>query len=219
MQVEIWSDVVCPWCYIGKRRLEAALDRFEHADEVEVTWRSFELQPDSPAVPEGTMVDRMAARFGTTPDAAAARLAEMDRTAADAGLTFRLADTRGGNTFTAHRLLHLARRSGHGGALKEAFLQANFVDTEAIGDPDVLRRIAVSVGLEPADVDEVLAGDRYAEDVRAEEAEAGRLGANGVPFFVFDRALAVPGAQGSDVFLQVLEEAWARSHPEVTVGE
>jgi predicted DsbA family dithiol-disulfide isomerase len=217
MQVEIWSDVVCPWCYIGKRRFESALDRFAHADDVEVTWRSFELDPGTREVPDGTMAARMGRKYGLSPEVAAEKLVDMDRTAEAEGLAFHLADTVGGNSFAAHRVLHLARESGRADELKEALLHASFITAEAIGDPAVVRAAAVSVGLDPAEVDDVLAGDRYAEEVRAEEAQAVELGATGVPFFVFDRTWAVPGAQDADVFLQVLERAWARSNPDEVV--
>jgi predicted DsbA family dithiol-disulfide isomerase len=219
MQVEIWSDVVCPWCYIGKRRFETALGRFAHADDVEVTWRSFELDPDAPRVPDGTMAARLGRKYGMPPEVAAQKLVDMDATADAEGLAFHLADTVGGNSFTAHRVLHLARAHGRADELKEALLHASFITADAVGDPAVLRAAAMQVGLNPAEVDEVLAGDRFAAEVRAEEAEAGELGATGVPFFVFDRTWAVPGAQDPDVFLQVLERAWARSHPKVAVTD
>jgi predicted DsbA family dithiol-disulfide isomerase len=217
VQVEIWSDVVCPWCYVGKRRFETALNRFAHADEVEITWRSFELDPTAQQVPDGTMAALVARKYGVALEVAAEKLVGMDRTAEAEGLAFHLADTVGGNSFSAHRVLHLARRTGHDDELKEALFHAAFISAEPVGDPAVVRAAAVSVGLDPAEVDEVLAGDRYAEEVRAEEAEAGELGATGVPFFVFDRTWAVPGAQEADVFLQVLERAWARSHPDEVV--
>ena len=212
MLVEIWSDVVCPWCYIGKRRFEAALARFEHADEVEVRWRSFELDPQAPFLRSGTMAEHLAAKYGTTVEEAAGRLAHMDAMARAEGLDFDLARTRGGNTFAAHRLIHLAyeRDAATGAAVKEALLRAYFVDLQPVSEPEVLVAVAVAAGLDRAEVEALLEGDRFAAEVRAEEAEAAALGATGVPFFVVDRAFAVPGAQDADTFLAVLRRAWDR---------
>ena len=212
MLVEIWSDVVCPWCYIGKRRFEAALARFEHADEVEVRWRSFELDPQAPFRRSGTMAEHLAAKYGTTVDEAAGRLEHMDAMARDEGLDFHLARTQGGNTFAAHRLIHLAyeRDAATGAAVKEALLQAYFIELQPVSEPDVLVEVGVAAGLDRAEVEQLLEGDRFASEVREEEAEAAALGATGVPFFVFDRAFAVPGAQDPDTFLTVLRRAWDR---------
>ena len=217
MKVEIWSDVVCPWCYIGKRRFEAALARFEHADEVEVTWRAFELNPAAPFSTSRTMAEQLAAKYGRSVAQADAMLSQMDAAFAGEGLTVHLADTAGGNTFAAHRLLHHALEVGGvelQGRLKEALLHAYFVETRHVSDPDVLAEVAASVGMDPAEVAGVLDDPtRHADAVRAEEAEAAELGATGVPFFVIDRAFAVPGAQDADTFLTVLQRAWQRSHP------
>lgn len=215
MKVEIWSDVVCPWCYIGKRRFEAALARFEHADAVEVRWRSFELDPHAPAVRSGNMVEHLAAKYGMTVDVARARLQELDALAATEGLRYDLARTAGGNSFDAHRLVHLGydRDPATGGAVKEALLHAYFVDLRPVGDHTALTAAAVGAGLDPDEVAEVLAGDRFADAVRADERQAAELGCTGVPFFVIDRALAVPGAQDADTFLATLRRAWSRSHP------
>ncbi len=215
MLVEIWSDIVCPWCYIGKRRFETALEQFEHADEVQVQWRSFELDRHAPLRREGRMAEHLAAKYGTTVEQAAARLEEMDRMAEKDGLTYDLARTQGGNTFAAHRLIHLgyAKDAATGAALKEALLRAYFTELLPISEPDVLQQVGASVGLDPDDVAELLEGDRFADEVRHDEAEAAALGCTGVPFFVIDRAFAVPGAQNSDTFVEVLRRAWDRSHP------
>jgi predicted DsbA family dithiol-disulfide isomerase len=213
VQVEIWSDVVCPWCYIGKRRFEKALARFEHADEVEVHWRSFELDPRAPARREGDSAEHLAAKYGMPVEVARQRLAEMDRLAAEEGLDYELAETTGGNTFDAHRLIHLGEEHGVGDAVKEALLHAYFVERVPVSDADVLRRVGVGAGLDPGEVDELLGGSRFADAVRADEAEATELGATGVPFFVIDRAFGVPGAQDDETFLAILRRAWERSHP------
>jgi predicted DsbA family dithiol-disulfide isomerase len=216
MQVEIWSDVVCPWCYIGKRRFEAALSEFEHADEVEITWRSFELDPHAPRLPDRSMAEQLAAKYGRSVEQAGDMLASMDRLAAAEGLDYDLAATTGGNTFDAHRLLHLANSLGLGGATKEALLHTYFVERVPVSDHDVLRRVAAAAGLPHGEVEDLLAGDRYAAEVRADEAEAHELGATGVPFAVVDRSFAVPGAQDAETVLAVLRRAWDRSHPVLT---
>ena len=217
MLVEIWSDIVCPWCYIGKRRFETALAEFEHADEVEVRWRSFELDPHAPFRRSGNMAEHLAGKYGMSVEEAAGRLESMDRMAAAEGLGYDLARTQGGNTFAAHRLLHLAYEHGSdtGAAMKEALLKAYFVDLQAISEPDVLIDVAAGVGLDPDEVSELLESDRFAGEVRRDEAEAAALGCTGVPFFVFDRAFAVPGAQDADTFLATLRRAWERSHPTI----
>jgi predicted DsbA family dithiol-disulfide isomerase len=220
MQVEIWSDVVCPWCFIGKRRFEDALARFPHADDVEVRWRSFELDPSAPFSHGVDNAVRLANKYGVSREQAEAMLERMTRVADDEGLAFRLDIARSGRTFDAHRLLHLAAEHGRQDALKEALLSAYQEKGEHIGDPDVLTKVALEVGLEEDEVREVLAGDRYADDVRRDEREAHEIGVQGVPFFVFDRRFAVSGAQASDVLLEVLERAWADRQPvEIIAGD
>ncbi len=218
--VEIWSDVVCPWCYIGKRRFEAALSRFEHADSVQVRWRSFELDPRAPFRRSGGMADHLAAKYGMTVEEARRRLADMDSMAAAEGLAFDLARTQGGNTFDAHRLIHLAYEAGpeRGAATKEALLHAYFVDFLPVSEPDVLLEVGVAQGLERKEIEQLLAGDRFQAEVRADEAGAQSLGATGVPFFVIDRAFAIPGAQDPDTVLAVLRRAWDRRPTVVVQG-
>jgi predicted DsbA family dithiol-disulfide isomerase len=213
--VEIWSDIVCPWCYIGKRRFEAALERFDHRGEVEVRWRSFELDPRAPFRRPGTMVDHIAAKYGMSVEDAAARLEALNSLAAQDGLTYDLARTQGGNTFDAHRLVHLGYESGPatGAAVKEALLKAYFVDLLPVSEPDVLVEVGTSAGVDTDDIRKTLDSDRFSAEVRADELDAANLGCTGVPFFVIDRAFAIPGAQDADTMLLTLERAWARSHP------
>ncbi|HET6963539.1 MAG TPA: DsbA family oxidoreductase, partial [Acidimicrobiales bacterium] len=215
MLVEIWSDIVCPWCYIGKRRFESALARFEHADDVEVRWRSFELDPNAPFLRSGNMALHLAAKYGMTVEQATDRLQSLNRMAAEEGLDYDLAHTKGGNTFAAHRLIHLgyATDPATGAALKEALLEAYFIRLLPVSEPDVLVETAVKCGLDAGEVTEVLESDRFAGDVRRDEAEAAALGCTGVPFFVLDRAFAVPGAQDPETFLATMRRAWDRSHP------
>jgi predicted DsbA family dithiol-disulfide isomerase len=220
MQVEIWSDVVCPWCFIGKRRFEDALSRFPHAGEVEVVWRSFELDPSAPFSHGVDNATRLAGKYGVSREEAERMLDRMTRVADDEGLSFRLDIARAGRTFDAHRLLHLAAEHGLQDALKEALLSAYQEKGEHIADPDVLAKVAREVGLDEDEVRDVLAGDRYASEVRADEREAHDIGVQGVPFFVFDRRYAVSGAQPSDVLLEVLERAWADRTPvQVVAGD
>jgi predicted DsbA family dithiol-disulfide isomerase len=220
MRVEIWSDVVCPWCYIGKRRLEAALARFPHGDDVEVVWRSFELDPSAPPVRDVTNVERLARKYGVSVEQAQAMLDRMTSVADGEGLHFRLDIARSGNTFDAHRLLHLAGDRGVQGELKEALLAAYQIEGEAISDHEMLTTRAVAAGLDEAEVRDVLTGDRYTEEVRRDEAEAHSIGVSGVPHFVVDRRYAIPGAQDSDVLLQVLERAWSEHAPvDVIAGD
>lgn len=207
--MEIWSDVVCPWCYIGKRRLEAALDRFEHRDAVELRWRSFELDPSAPAVREGHYVGRLAAKYGVAVDEAQAMIDRMTATAAGVGLDVRFDIARPGNTFDAHRLLHLAAERGVQGALKERLFAATFTEGEPIADRHALVRLAPSVGLDADEVRSVLASDAYAEDVREDERRAAAYGIRGVPFFVVDGTYGVSGAQAPEALLDVLRKAWA----------
>jgi predicted DsbA family dithiol-disulfide isomerase len=208
LTVDIWSDVVCPWCYIGKRRFEAALAQFEHRDDVTVLWHSFELDPDAPPIAEGRSAERLAAKYGMTVEEAARRQAEITTLAAQDGLTYDLAESRGGNTFDAHRLIHLAAEHGLGNAAMERLMQAYFSEREAIGDPDTLQRLAVEAGLPAEEVREVLEGERYADAVRADERAATQIGVRGVPFFVLGRKYGVSGAQPSEVLLQALQQAW-----------
>lgn len=213
MKVEIWSDVACPWCYLGKRRFEGALESFEHKSDVELRWRSFELDPDAPRVREGDPVQRLADKYGMSRADAAAANERLTGFATAAGLEYHLDKLRSGNTFDAHRLIHLAADKGVQDDVKERFLRAYFTETEPIGDREALARIAVDAGLEADDVNDVLSSDRYAEDVRADEAQAMAYGITGVPFFVLDGKYGVSGAQSSDVLLQALRQAWAAANP------
>ena len=208
MTVEIWSDVVCPWCYIGKRRFEAALERFEHADEVTVLWRSFELDQEAPKDPEGSAAERLAAKYGMSLQRAETLQAEMTERAAADGLEFRFYRARGGNTFDAHRLIHLAATYGHQAAAQERLMRAYFTEGEPISDHETLVRLLVEVGVGAEEARDVLATERFASDVREDELLAAQLGIQGVPFFVLDRKLGVSGAQPAEVLVQALQRGW-----------
>jgi len=217
LKVEIWSDVVCPWCYIGKRRFEAALARFAHRDDVDVVWRSFELDPSAPALRDVDNAERLAAKYGMSRQQAVETQNRLTQTAAAEGLTFRFDVSKSGNTFNAHRLLHLASERGLQDELKERLMRAYFSEAEPIGDNDALVRLAAEVGIPSAEARAVLSSDTYSADVRAEEREASELGINGVPFFVIDRRYGVSGAQSPDVLLQALDQAWADAHPSLVL--
>lgn len=211
MRVEIWSDVVCPWCYIGKRNFEAALAGFEHRDRVEVMWRSFELDPWAPAVREGDYVVRLAEKYGVPLAEARGMLASMTSAAAGVGLAFDFDGARPGNTFDAHRLIHLAGDRGAQDAVKERLLHATFAEGEPVGDRETLIRLAVEAGLAREDVAAVLESDAYAAQVGADERQAAEFGITAVPFFVIDRKFGVPGAQPPDVLTRALQRAWSRT--------
>jgi predicted DsbA family dithiol-disulfide isomerase len=215
MQVDIFSDVVCPWCAVGKRRFEAALGQFDHAGEIDVVWRAYELDPNAPVRREGDYPSRLAKKYGITREQAVAANERLTATAAAEGLDFHFERAKPGNTFDAHRLLHYARVAGPGlqDALKERLLVAYFTEGAAIGEPETLVSLAAEVGLDAEECAGILAGDRYAAEVRADENEALELGVTGVPFFVVDGKFGIPGAEDSGTILSVLNRAWAKAHP------
>lgn len=222
MQVEIWSDVACPWCAVGKRRFETAMGSFAHADDVELRWRSFELDPSAPRDsigPDGSdYVDRLAVKYGTDPATAQGMIDRMTDTAAEDGWHFRFDRIRPGNTFDAHRLLHLAADRDLQDEVKERFLAGYLEAGVPIGEPVALRELAVGAGLDDTEVAEVLAGERYADAVRVDEREAHALGISGVPFFVIDRRFGVSGAQPAAVLEQALRQAWDQRSELAVVG-
>jgi len=219
MQIEVWSDVVCPWCYIGKRRLETALEQFPHRDEVEVVWRSFQLDP---TIPEGATfptLPALAEKYGRSVDEMRQMQGRVEEMAAGEGLQYDLANGTSGNTLLAHELLHLATEKGRGGEMKERLLHAHFEEGRTVFSVEDLVPLAVEVGLDEAEVREVLGDRRYLPAVRQDAATAQALGATGVPFFVVDRKYGAAGAQPAELLLQVLERAWADAHPLITVPD
>jgi predicted DsbA family dithiol-disulfide isomerase len=218
MDVEIWSDIACPWCYIGKRRFEAALGAFGHRDEVKVTWRSFELDPAAPHEREGDRAEHLAAKYGTSVERAREMQQHMTGVAAGEGLGFRFDLARSGSTFDAHRVLHLAAAHGLQDAMKERLLSAYLTEGLLVGDHAVLTRLAAEAGVPEDEARAVLAGDRHAADVRADERDAAALGITAVPFFVVDRAMGASGAQPPEVLLDLLERGWAARAPVAVVA-
>jgi predicted DsbA family dithiol-disulfide isomerase len=222
MRIEIWSDVVCPWCYIGKRRLESALAGFPHRDEVEIVWRSYQLDPGAPTEPTETAQQMLGRKYGMTPAQAAQAQQRVIFQAAEEGMHWKHEHSMHNNTRAAHRLLHLAAELGGAakqGELKEALLHAYFGEAAVVSDHEVLRRIAADVGLDAERVEQVLASREYDDAVQADIDQAAAYGATGVPFFVVEQKYGVSGAQPTELFTQVLERAWSDAHPALeTVG-
>ena len=210
MRVEIWSDIACPWCYVGKARFEKALAAFPHRDGVEVVHRSFELDPGRKKGDNERVLAMLSKKYGMSEAQAQAGEYNLGRQAAAEGLVYRTEDRDHGSTFDMHRLLHLAKEHGRQTELLQILYRANFAEGESVyaGD-ERLVTLAAEAGLDAEEARAVLADpERYAADVRADEREAAELGANGVPFFVLDRKYGVSGAQPAEVFTQALQQAW-----------
>jgi predicted DsbA family dithiol-disulfide isomerase len=218
MQVEIWSDVVCPWCYLGKRRFERALESFDHRDEVSVVYRSFELDPSAPAEVSTPTVELLASKYGMTAEQARDAQLQMEQRAAGDGLEFRMSDLRSGNTRDAHRLLHLAKERGRQAELAERLHRAYFTEQASIFDHASLTGLAVEAGLDRDEVTRVLASDEYGDAVDTDEAMAQALGATGVPLFVIDRRYGISGAQPPEVIVRALDQAWADAEAEAAAS-
>ncbi|EEY96196.1 DsbA-like protein [Acinetobacter johnsonii SH046] len=206
MRVDIWSDVVCPFCYIGKKRLEAAAE--QAGVELEVHWHSFELDPDAPVRQEISNSERLALKYGRT----VAEVEEMQRNiakmAAEEGIEFNWENANSGNSFNAHRIIHLAQSHGLGNEAEEAFFFSYMTQGLPIGERETIEDVASRIGLNPVEVDDVLDSDEYADFVKFDQEVAReQLKVTGVPFFVFDQRVALAGAQPREVFLQVLEKA------------
>ncbi|MET7388823.1 DsbA family oxidoreductase [Streptomyces sp. NPDC005385] len=218
MRVEIWSDIACPWCYVGKARFEKALDAFPHRDEVEVVHRSFELDPGRAKGDIQPVLTMLTKKYGMSEAQAQAGEENLGTQATAEGLDYRTRDRDHGNTFDMHRLLHLAKEKGRQDELIGLFYRANFAEERSVfGDDERLVELAVAAGLDADDARRVLADpSAYADEVRADEREAAELGANGVPFFVLDRTYGVSGAQPAEVFAQALTQAWGE-RPQLTL--
>ncbi|MFC8199513.1 DsbA family oxidoreductase [Streptomyces sp. NPDC057298] len=215
MRVEIWSDIACPWCYVGKARFEKALDAFAHRDDVEVVHRSFELDPGRARDDVQPVLAMLTKKYGMSEAQAQAGEENLGTQAAAEGLEYRTRDRDHGNTFDMHRLLHLAKDRGRQDELIGVFYRANFAEERSVfADDERLVELSVAAGLDADEARAVLTDPAaYADEVRADEREAAELGANGVPFFVLDRKYGVSGAQPTEVFTQALEQAWAAHSP------
>ncbi|WP_416969805.1 DsbA family oxidoreductase [Streptomyces sp. 4F14] len=209
MRIDIWSDVVCPWCFIGKRRMETALGRFEHADDVEVHWHSFQLDPSHPKGERTPTFEILARKTGAPPAQLRAMTGQVTELAAAEGLSYDLEHAVSVNTIDAHRVGHLAAERGLGDAMHERLLRAHLCEGELVDDADTLARLGAEVGVPEEETRKVLAGDAYRDAVHQDFTDARRYGATGVPFFVINRAYGVSGAQSAETFLSALRTAHA----------
>lgn len=210
MKIDIWSDVACPFCYIGKRHLEAALEKFPHRENVEVTWHSFELDPRAQQDYEEDQYELLAQKYGMSVEQAKMSTERVEASGAAAGIQFDFDNVKPTNTFNAHRLIQLAAQHGKQNEVEELLFTAYFTEGKHIGRPETLQAIAAAAGI---DASGLFDSDAYTKEVRADEAEAQAIGIRGVPFFVFDRKYAVSGAQPVSVFEQTLQKVWEESRP------
>lgn len=218
MRVEIWSDIVCPWCYLGEHRFGKALDAFPHNDQVEVVHRSFQLDPAAPADDPPLAVDMLRSRYGMSAEQVRETMTRIEGLAAADGLEYHLAGTRSGNTFDAHRLVHFAADRGLQAELRTRLYRAYFTEGRSVFTHDALITLAVEVGLDHDEVSRVLGDGSYADAVRADAREAAALGATGVPFFVIDRRYGISGAQSVEVFGRAIVRAWTDTRQDITAA-
>jgi predicted DsbA family dithiol-disulfide isomerase len=209
MKVDIWSDVRCPFCYIGKRKFESALALFEHKDKIEVEWHSFELDPNAETKPDADPVDYLADRYGRPREWAEEMHENVTQTAAEVGLKFNLGISVVANSFDAHRLIQLAKTEGLGDAIEEHLFEAFFTAGKDISNHQTLVEIGTAAGLDKITVETMLRGKDFTDEVRYDEQTAQQIGVRGVPFFVFNEKLAVSGAQPPETFLGAMQQAWA----------
>ncbi|OBZ17355.1 DsbA family oxidoreductase [Bacillus sp. FJAT-26390] len=213
MKVEIWSDYVCPFCYIGKRKFEQALEKFAHKDQIEVVFRSFELDPSADPDSNISTYSMLASKYGMSIEKAKETTANVAEQAAAVDIAFHFEGTVSTNTFDAHRLVHFAAQQGKDKEMSERLFKGYFTDGENVGNRERLAVLAAEVGLDAAAVAQMLQTDQFADAVRAEEEEGSNLGIRGVPFYVVDRKYAVSGAQSPEVFLDTLNKVWEEKHP------
>ena len=217
MKIEIWSDVVCPFCYIGKRKFEKAVAQFAHRDEVEVTWRSFELTPDFQPIPGENIHDSLAKKKGVSAEEGREMNNYMAGVAQEVGLNYDFDHAVPANTFLAHQLIHLGAHHGRQDATKERLMAAYYTQGQDIGDIDTLVTLGTEIGLDAIEIREALTAGTYAEAVRYDEYQAQQINVRGVPFFVFEDKYAVSGAQPTELFTEVLEKVWSETKPALTV--
>ena len=224
MEIKIWSDVRCPFCYIGKKKFEAALENFPHKDKVEVVWKSFQLDPTLKTDTNISTLDYFVKTKGVSIEQARQMFSGATQMARETGLEFNLEESIQANSFMAHRLIQLAKSRNVGNEIEEALFKAHFEEAKNIDDNEVLVQVATSIGMNAQEVENTLVSDAFAYEVKQDEMEARNIGVRGVPFFVFDDTYAVSGAQSSEVFLQNLEKSWEEyqsKHPalEITKGD
>ncbi|MEO9021596.1 MAG: DsbA family oxidoreductase [Ginsengibacter sp.] len=224
MNINIWSDVRCPFCYIGKRKFENALEQFSHKDKVNVIWKSFELDPNLTTNTEVSAIDHLSEIKGMSKSQAEGMQQHIANVAKEVGLDFKSKNTIVANSFNAHRLIQLSKTKGLGNEVEEALFKLHFVEGKNIDDKETLIETGISIGLDKNDVKELFTSDAFAKEVRQDEKQAQSLGINGVPFFVLNNKYAVSGAQSPETFLDVLEQTWTEFEKEnppliVTEGE
>ena len=213
MRLEIWSDIACPWCFVGKRRFERALASFPERESLEITWRSFELDPSAPRVQPGSQAELLAKKYRLPLERAQEMNANMAAQGAKEGIEFNFDRVRMGNTFDAHRLIHFAASHGRRSEMVERLFRAYFTDGVALGDRDVLAGLAAEVGLDADEARKALESDAFADAVRADEARARGFGITGVPFFAIDERYGISGAQPPEAILAALQQAWKEAVP------
>lgn len=213
MKLEIWSDIACPWCYVGKRRFERALASFPERDGIEVIWRSFELDPSAPRVQAGSQAELLAKKYRIPLERAEAMNANMAGQGAKEGIEFHFDRVRMGNTFDAHRLIHFAAAHDRRTEMVERLFRAYFTEGASLGEIDVLVRLGADAGLDADAVRKALEGGEFADAVRADEDRAKAFGITGVPFFAIDERYGISGAQPPEVILAALQQAWGESAP------
>ncbi|MET0287107.1 MAG: DsbA family oxidoreductase [Polyangiales bacterium] len=220
LTVEVWSDIACPWCWVGKRRLEAALAKFEHAKDTQVIWRAYELDPSAPALRKEDYVQRLADKYGRSrADAQKTLIDRMVDTGKTEGLKFDFEQIQSGNTFLGHRLLHLGHERGLQDAVKERMFRGYFSEGAAVGVPEVAAKLAIDAGLDPDEVAGVIQSDQFEDAVRKDLREAREIGVDGVPFFLFGRKYAVGGAQPPELLLKALQQTWSELPQRLDVEE
>jgi predicted DsbA family dithiol-disulfide isomerase len=217
MKVEIWSDVMCPFCYIGKRKFEVALEQFEHKDNIEVVWKSFQLQPDLVTDPNKTTLQHLAESKGWTMDYTKQVTAQVVQMAKESGLNYDFDKAVVANSFDAHRVVQFAKTQGKGDAMEEQLFKAYFTEGKNTADHTTLINLAVSIGLNEAAVKEVLGSSAYTDAVHQDVYESQQIGVRGVPYFVLGNKYAVSGAQASETFLGALQKAWSETQPAATI--
>lgn len=208
MKIEIWSDVICPWCFIGKRHFETALEQFGGHPDITVVWRSFELDQNAPRRYPGTPVERLASKYGVSLQEAEAMNARVTAVAKEVGLEYQLANARPGNSFDAHRVLHFAASRNLGEQAAERIMQAYFSESLPVGDRAALAQLAPKFGMTEAEVMKMLESEEYGDAVRADELRAAEFGVSGVPFFVFDEKSGISGAQPVATLVEALRQTY-----------
>lgn len=221
LRIDVWSDIACPWCYVGKRRLERALGEFPHAGRVNVVWHAFELDPGAPKErdPSVSHAERIARKYGISVAQARQATERLVEAGKGEGIAFDFVNIRSGNTFDAHRLVRLGLERGVQGGVKERLLRAYFEEGKLVSDSGTLLRLGVEAGLDERAVADLLTSDTYAAEVRADETSARELGIDGVPCFVLDGRFAVTGAQSPQVLLSALHHAWSERQESGALSE